>query len=381
MWKNRFTYGLILLAMILFIIFLKEYLSFFVLIFFLILPVISLLLLLIEKNQVELEFQLFHSIVKRKEQATLQLSVKNRWAFLPIPVRITLQVENQLFQETSQETLLLPAGRKTQVLQQPISSTHCGRISVHIREVRIYDPLRLFYFRKKQLPERRFFLVMPTIVPLSLEVGPQLEENVESDRFSTKKPGDDPAQVFEIRPYHPGDRVHRIHWKLSSKMDELMVKEYSLPIASRILFLVAGTPLKMLDDMMDIVTSMLNFCQQNELEYSFAWYEENKGPVFVPISDEENLTVTLSCLFSVKEQKGKSLLEQMGNGGNGISHLLYLCGQPDLKLMEQFSEIAPNIRRTVLQVDNETVKELPTEWERILVNPSQLETSLLQLLL
>ena len=381
MWKRRTIYGLVLLAMVLFIIFLKEYLSFFVLVFFLILPVASLVLLLVEKNQLELEFQLMQAIVKRDEQAVFQLSAQNRRAFLPTPVRIKFQVENPLFRETSWETILLPVGREKQVLRQPVRSSHCGRVSLQIEEVRIYDPLGLFYFRKKQLPERRFILVMPTVAPLSLEVGPQLEGDLESERFSTKKPGDDPAQVFEIRPYRPGDRVHRMHWKLSSKMDELMVKEYSLPIAASIMFVVDGTWLEYLDGLLDTLASLLDCCQQNGLEYSLGWYGTNQTIIPVPKSEEGSLSITLSYLFAATEQKGEPLLEQMENGLNGISHLIYLCGQPDLKLVGQFSEGNPRARRTILEMGAEIVEKIPAGWDEVAINPAQMETSLFGFLL
>ena len=38
---------------------------------------------------------------------------------------------------------------------------------------------------------------------------------IESDSYSTIKGGDDPSEVFAIREYREGDRLQRIHWKLS----------------------------------------------------------------------------------------------------------------------------------------------------------------------
>ena len=56
------------------------------------------------------------------------------------------------------------------------------------------------------------------------------ETSADSDRFSTYKKGDDPSEIFDIREYADGDKIQRIHWKLSSKTGDLMVKEGSLPL-------------------------------------------------------------------------------------------------------------------------------------------------------
>ena len=56
------------------------------------------------------------------------------------------------------------------------------------------------------------------------------------------KPGDDPSEIFNIREYHPGDAVSRIHWKLSSKSDILFIKEFGFPIEKKILLLAEYLP-------------------------------------------------------------------------------------------------------------------------------------------
>ena len=47
-----------------------------------------------------------------------------------------------------------------------------------------------------------------------------LDEFTESDLR-----GEISSDVKEIRQYQPGDRLQRIHWKLSAKLDDLFVKE------------------------------------------------------------------------------------------------------------------------------------------------------------
>lgn len=44
------------------------------------------------------------------------------------------------------------------------------------------------------------------------------------------KPGGGYAEEHELRPYRPGDSVNSIHWKLSSKTDEIIIREPLEPV-------------------------------------------------------------------------------------------------------------------------------------------------------
>ena len=48
--------------------------------------------------------------------------------------------------------------------------------------------------------------------------------------YSDKKAGNDPTEIFAIREYAPGDKIRNIHWKISAKMGQTMVKDYGLPL-------------------------------------------------------------------------------------------------------------------------------------------------------
>lgn len=40
-----------------------------------------------------------------------------------------------------------------------------------------------------------------------------------------KPPGDDPGETYDIREYRSGDSIRQIHWKLSGKLDDIMIRE------------------------------------------------------------------------------------------------------------------------------------------------------------
>lgn len=54
------------------------------------------------------------------------------------------------------------------------------------------------------------------------------------------KPGGGYAEEHELRPYRPGDSINSIHWKLSSKTDEIIIREPMEPVDEGTAVLLQG---------------------------------------------------------------------------------------------------------------------------------------------
>ena len=81
-------------------------------------------------------------------------------------------------------------------------------------------------------------MIAPNIFPMETQIAYGESTNMDSDEYSMKKAGYDPSETFAIREYQPGDRIRQIHWKLTEKFDNLMVRDYGLPIQNTILLLL-----------------------------------------------------------------------------------------------------------------------------------------------
>lgn len=64
--------------------------------------------------------------------------------------------------------------------------------------------------------------------------------DMESFRYSGSRPGDDPGETYDIREYQPGDSIRQIHWKLTGKLDDIMIREKSYPVDDTVLILAEG---------------------------------------------------------------------------------------------------------------------------------------------
>ena len=170
-------------------------------------------------------------------RAAITLSVENRSRLLPITKGIArVRYENYFSGEKGKLKIRfsVDAGKKRD-RRIPVVINHCGNVAIQVEKVRIYDYLSIFAWTIGKNFETQNVLVLPPIKEMYLGRDRWYNETSEdSDRFSLYKKGDDPSEIFNIREFVDGDKIQRIHWKLSSKTGSLMVKEGSLPLTKAV---------------------------------------------------------------------------------------------------------------------------------------------------
>ena len=173
--------------------------------------------------------------------------------------------------------------------------------------VTVGDMLGIFYFPVSVSGERESLAVMPKINPMELYVDSRnWDITGESDEYDPVRPGDDPAEVLQIREYRSGDRIQRIHWKMTAREGELMVKEYSRPVfCAVVLFLDLRTEgytdeFENADEYLEKVLAVS--CGLLELGYSHfvVWYDAAHSQLSrIQIREQENIYELIERLFQV----------------------------------------------------------------------------------
>lgn len=110
-----------------------------------------------------------------------------------------------------------------------MKSKYCGKIEIKLEECMIWDSLGLIGFRKK-CEEKKAVLMVPQAVDIDLTEEVVNIPDMEGIDYSEEKAGFDPSETFSIRDYKEGDRMKSIHWKLSYKLDRIMVRDPGLPV-------------------------------------------------------------------------------------------------------------------------------------------------------
>ncbi|MDR1291876.1 MAG: DUF58 domain-containing protein [Clostridiales Family XIII bacterium] len=232
MTRDRLRYLLLLAGVFALHIMLVDYLSYFVLIFCALLPCVSMLITAAFCRGPVASMRVGVSVAAKGEDVTVELRVSNPSA-IPVRTKIELLMRNELSGEEAREIFVLAAGKGGGVLVQPVSFARAGKILIRMEKTGVYDPLGLICLKtKRDNRASAGLLVMPGIVsPLRVGTGGGASHDTENDGRMQVVKGDDPSELFDIREYEHGDRVTRIHWKMSERIGRLMVKEFGRVLA------------------------------------------------------------------------------------------------------------------------------------------------------
>ena len=164
--------------------------------------------------------------VNRGEAAELCIRFSCR-RLLPVRAcRFTLRVKNVLTgQETVQEMRFSLVSDSECLFTLDTGSS--GMLLCSLEDVKIYSYFGLLALRHRESGSVGCIVMPRPEAPsgmASLDALPPVFLRYRP------KPGGGYAEDHELRPYRPGDSVNAIHWKLSSKTDEVIIREPLEPV-------------------------------------------------------------------------------------------------------------------------------------------------------
>ena len=212
-------------------------------------------------------------------EAKLCLTVENKGMMPIVNGRCNLEAVNKLTGEEatlSKNLSLMPKSSST--IDFSILPQYCGCVEVSAYEVIISDPLGIFQ-RKQSLHEETSCYVFPSMNQLPLDSDSLDRYNMESYKYSANQKGSDISETFGIKDYMPGDSPKAIHWKLSCKMDDMVVRELSHPVENSLMIicdksLSHGQQLSEAtkDKMTELFVSLSATAIKHELHHAIGWY-------------------------------------------------------------------------------------------------------------
>ncbi len=102
----------------------------------------------------------------------------------------------------------------------------CGEVAISCSETGISDLLHLFRERITPFNEVRT-VIYPRPMQLEVTLSRDAVGETGDNGLTRNRKGTDASEMFDIRAYVPGDDIRSIHWKLSGKTDELIVRQAS----------------------------------------------------------------------------------------------------------------------------------------------------------
>lgn len=231
--RAKLLYAVLLVISILFFVLYRGKLSFELLIFAVLFPLPLWFSVVMLKRGMKTE--LYHSKEPIMKGRFFQwiVQIDNRSIFSCAHAQMTFEYRSSLTDTTRELTMIVPVmGRNSQRLRLTFHTVTCGVMQLTLKKIVIFDGMRLFK-RTLRFEKQDTVIVMPEpTVMIPTEWPPVPQPDADTAEYSKTKSGDDPSEIFDLHLYREGDLISRIHWKLSSKLDTLMVKEYSLPVSA-----------------------------------------------------------------------------------------------------------------------------------------------------
>ena len=324
MLHRRISYAALLLAAVVFQIFFKYYLSTFVLVLVVLLPVLSVVLTLPALLGTSLHLTPEGNVPRGSEgRFTLSLERKNSLPLPPVKVRLTWT--NQLTGESGGLVChLLPQDGKAQ-LSIPLAAPHCGRLVCDVTQARGCDLLGLFPL---PIPGKAQGALLS--LPLPTEVLPpeELEAPRSGGVILKPRPGGGPGEDYDLREYRAGDSLRSIHWKLSSKKDELVVREALGGRRPQILlsFDLFGSPDR-LDRVLARLWTASHVLSRQDLLHEICWVGPDGQAEREPVASQAQLTACMARILSQRAPETKPQAALTLPDGPGLAHLHLTAGE------------------------------------------------------
>lgn len=313
--------------------------------------------------------------LERGEIGVLRLSIENG---TPLPlclIAVRLHLVNQLTGQISvQRCRLSAAPRRTAVSEYQVSSAHCGRITIAARQCRIYDPFGLIGIPLDQTVAAAL-TVQPKSFIQTISITPDANCPDDSETYAPDRTGYDLTEVYALRDYYPGDSLRQIHWKLSGKLDKLVIREPSLPVRRSVLVFWERTQTaapEQTDAQADIVVTACRSLLEAGAQFTVCWNDADEQQcVSQPVRSIDELTGLLPRLLSAGAAAGESgaALFSRSCGEAVLSHILYITGHvPDTA-----EELGRFGRLTVLSSDADAPGAIVYDTEQYPEQLSELE--------
>ena len=165
-----------------------------------------------------------------------------------------------------------------------LSTEHCGGYRVAVEKAKVCDYLGLFAFRTRKTKEQTL-VVRPRPQAVEDLVDPQ---RMEINSW-VPKTGGGYAENHEHRLYRPGDNLNQLHWKLSAKVGNLILREPMEPVRGAVLLTLAlrGSPAE-LDRKFGRLLYAGDYLLQRELDFEIHALT-GAGVVCTHVEDQDTL--------------------------------------------------------------------------------------------
>lgn len=228
MWKNRVIYIVTLVGATLFLVLYPLWFSWYLMVILLLVALFDIFLILPGALFSQITFSA-PKIYEQGEDAVLVFTIHNikQFRINCLKIRLKSTCENIVNKQCS--VIMSENGNR---YEMKIDSSRSGLTVYETKHIWIVSFLGLFCI------PLRFRLRMPILV-LPTPIKPPNTVALPQGTLLRPKPGGGFSDEHDLRPFRFGDTVRSVHWKVSAKLDSLIIREPLAPLSHSRLIHVA----------------------------------------------------------------------------------------------------------------------------------------------
>jgi hypothetical protein len=263
----------------------------------------------------------------RRDSFNVDLDVFNSSIFPVSRAVLLFTHENSFCDEVSAHTIEIPIkGLRKHTISMSIISEHCGRYTTELKEIKVFDYLRFFSFKVRKIATGGSTVINPKIYDLPCYIESD-DVKRESEKLSEYMKGDDPSQIFDLRDYIEGDKLNRLHWKLTIKNDSPIVKEFSEPEGYGFVIIfnfTTQTDIDTIDVLLETLFSVADFLAENKKSFKLC-YNHAKYTEMI-IENSEDIFQLSEIFLNNFENIDSNVLTDFHNANDieRFSHIIYI---------------------------------------------------------
>lgn len=256
--------------------------------------VLSFLILIVHLHSVRAKVSIPISIAEKGKPFNVHIVVNNSMPFGYRRMKFLVVYGNSMRPKNKKlwlEAKHIPRGESE--FRYVVRIDASGNFEMGVKKIKVYDYLGAFHLTRRMKGAANA-LVLPEINAVPLNIGERVRNFYgETESFDELRPGFEPSETFGVREYRPGDKPSNVHWKLSAKVDDLMIREGVLPKACAVI-LFLNMDRKNYDSLLDKAVGMSFSLMDGGCAHFVAWYSISRNDVIrTRVDDEESFYLFL----------------------------------------------------------------------------------------
>ena len=270
---------------------------------------ISIIIAKLLVRSLEIKIDVDKDIIDRGNKALFNINIYNKSIFPSNKVYVKIQINNLFFAGKEECYVNIPVSIKGKdIICSDVKCEYVGNVVIEATEIIVMDYLGLVKYGKN-ISSEAIVKVVPSEINYMLPINEAYEEAEDGDK---KIDTLDSTEIKDIREYKNGESLKRIHWKLSLKYDEYMIKESESSVEANSIILVDlfQENYDILNDIIEVTYSLVkSFINTLGKTVTVNWYDASKEAyIYYDINSVEDVDMLLEYIYNTRFGKEQGMV-------------------------------------------------------------------------